>query len=98
MQRKEFAGPGWHDLEVAGRETCQRRRSPRRHREWTSSASHLHGNYKKDWNLLPSSEDTLMRARGRAARTTQQKLARARTAASKLALLSTNEKNSLLSA
>ncbi len=59
VQRQELARTRRHDLEAARRETGQRRRSPRGHRQWTASPSHYTGHGAKNRNLFSAAERKL---------------------------------------
>src|SRR2546423_4137367 len=97
MQRQKFARAGWHALQGARRKTCQRRWCSRRHREWPASTSNHLRTGAQDRDLFSTTGGPLMASLAISAGT-QERLLRARAAASKLALASTQEKNSILHA
>src|SRR5271166_1211887 len=96
MRRQEFSWPWRNDFETARRKTGERRRCPRRHREWASSELDHDGVGPKDWDLLPAAESKVMAVTHSTAASTQEKILRARAASARMAQLSTKEKNALL--
>src|SRR5579864_1097770 len=95
MQWQEFARPRRHDFQAARRKTGQRGWGSRVDRQRAASTSHYTGNGTQDWNILSAGKGKVMATLTTAA-STQEKLLRARGAATRLALLSTAEKNALL--
>src|SRR5580700_10570260 len=97
MQRKKHTGARRNDFQIAGRKTGQRRRRACRYCKRTPSRRNHIGGGTKDWNLFSSfTTKKLMATTLTNAPSTQEKLLRARQAAGKLALLSTQEKNAFL--
>src|SRR5579864_7069562 len=95
MQWQEFARPRRHDFQAARRKTGQRGWGSRVDRQRAASTSHYTGNGTQDWNILSAGKGKVM-ATLTTSVSTQEKLLRARGAATRLALLSTAEKNALL--
>src|SRR5580700_4924972 len=97
MQRQEHSGTRRDDFKITRRQTGQRGRGTRRHREWTPSPRHHIGDGAKNRHLFSATGgEKLMATIVANALSTQEKLVRARVASAGLALLSTEEKNLLL--
>src|SRR5580704_15609604 len=97
MQRQEHSGTRRDDFKITRRQTGQRGRGTRRHREWTPSPRHHIGDGAKNRHLFSATGgEKLMATIVANALSTQEKLVRARAASAGLALLSTEEKNLLL--
>src|ERR1700734_2569496 len=97
MQWKKHTGARRNDFQIAGRKTGQRSRRACRYCKRTPSRRNHIGGGTKDWNLFSSfATKKLMATSITNAASTEEKLLRARQAAGKLALLSTQEKNAFL--